>query len=185
MKLAMIRGSISAYLGDRIVIYNECSGIGFEVVTNNLKFDDDEPLVYIWHVITDRDQTLYGFKDQEQVELAKRISQAPGMGPALSSKLVQNVSIGELEYALQAGDAKKLAELCSGLGLKKAKAILSLDFPARSVPRAAAEAVKALETLGHSVSLDHKRYICKAACANPEATSAELVRAALAKKGEE
>ncbi len=180
MKMAVIKGEVLHEEADRAIIFNDSMGVGFEIVTNGRSFTESPTAVYVWHVISENDQVLYGFPNRKSVLLAQAITGAQGVGPATACRLVQKGGFEAVMGAIISKDAKQLAALTKGLGAKKAKAIIALDLnfgdPTQRVPQNGLEAIYILDGLGHKLTIDQKKTISAKAYAFPDAPANQFVQ---------
>lgn len=138
-------------------------------------------------VVTDSSIALYGFVDEVERTLFRRLLTANGVGAALALKLMSTYSAPRLARALVEKDLPALQQV-SGVGRKKAeKLVVELadrvadlavgEAGTPGVPAGAQEAVQALVALGYSFA-DADQAV-RRALEEGAATAEDLTRRAL------
>ncbi len=79
-----IKGNVLSYGPNYITLEN--NGIGYMIfVANPYAYqEDNEYKVYIYHHIREEEQTLYGFKSEQERDLFLRLINVKGVGPKLA-----------------------------------------------------------------------------------------------------
>lgn len=108
-----------------------------------------------FHVREDN-QTLFGFKKEEERDFFEQLISVSGVGPKIGLAIISTFSRKELEKMILDGDAKALTKV-SGLGMKGAQKIIldlrgKIDFDQKedSEEMVVKELKEALKTLGFS-----------------------------------
>ncbi len=108
-----------------------------------------------FHVREDN-QTLFGFKKEEERDFFEQLISVSGVGPKIGLAIISVFSRKELEKMILEGDAKALTKV-SGLGMKGAQKIIldlrgKIDFDQKedSEESVIKELKEALKTLGFS-----------------------------------
>jgi holliday junction DNA helicase RuvA len=108
-----------------------------------------------FHVREDN-QTLFGFKKEEERDFFEQLISVSGVGPKIGLAIISAFSRKELEKFILDGDAKALTKV-SGLGMKGAQKIIldlrgKIDFDQKEGPEESIikELKEALKTLGFS-----------------------------------
>lgn len=129
--IARIKGTVSALADPPRLFINTQGGIMYEVhVPSSMLSQASQDAVeasgiWVWQVFGEDHQTLYGFYGHQDRDLAMTIRTVQGMGPVSSVKLVQAAGYDLVMTKIAEGNPKALAALCSGLGLKRAQAIIT------------------------------------------------------------
>ena len=189
--IAGIRGTLTARLGDRVVVETP-SGVSYELavplgVLERLPAEGAGVDLRTVLVVREDGWSLYGFdRDYERV-VFQRLLGATGVGPRLALALLSSLGGSRVVGALRGGD---LAALCTvpGVGKKTAERIVlelkdrlgDLTPPGETPARAPAadQAVQALVNLGYGVA-DADRAVRAALAERGAAAAAELIRQAL------
>jgi len=148
------------------VLVTTSSGVGYEVLASFDRINTTDRMtpqrMYIWHVIREAEQKLYGFRTLEERELALQLGACDHIGPTLASRLAQKPDyLGTLNL-IHSGDVKKLAGECKGLGEKGAATIIrdcalyvaqarTTQFAASTGSARFTAAARAIEVLGFAV----------------------------------
>lgn len=145
-------------------------------------------------------QTLYGFHRREERDFFRLLTEkVSGIGPKLALAIMSGLSLASLRQAIASGDAATLAK-CPGIGRKTAERLClelkdKVGVPAASSPAVGAEgtsaaaggggdtrvsdAVAALAALGFKMDAADRAVRRALETSGAEATTEELVRAAL------
>lgn len=189
--IAGIRGTITARLGDRVVV-ETTSGVSYELavplgVLERLPAEGAAVDLRTVLVVREDGWALYGFDRDYERGVFQRLLGATGIGPRLALALLSSLGGARVVSALRGGD---LAALCTvpGVGKKTAERIVlelkdrlaDLTPPGQAPARAPAadQAVQALVNLGYGAA-DADRAVRAAMTAHGAATAAELIRQAL------
>jgi len=161
-----IIGTVTELNPAEVVIDN--SDIGYKVQITLQTFDKikgaKKVKLYIWHLVREDDEALYGFFDKEERYLFTLLISVSGIGPNTARVILSSLTSEELTLAVATGDVNKLKGV-KGIGLKTAqKAIIELKDKINkksadeSIPGLSSndslmnEAATALTTLGFSKS---------------------------------
>jgi len=189
--IAGIRGTITARLGDRVVV-ETASGVSYELavplgVLERLPAEGAAVDLRTVLVVREDGWALYGFDRDYERGVFQRLLGATGIGPRLALALLSSLGGARVVSALRRGD---LAALCTvpGVGKKTAERIVlelkdrlgDLTPPGEPPARAPAadQAVQALVNLGYG-ALDADRAVRAELAEHGAATTAELIRHAL------
>ena len=95
-----IRGIISEVKSTSIVLDN--NGIGFEIYTPNpYAFTEDEEIkVFVYQYIREDEQSLYGFKTNDEKELFLKLIDVKGLGPKMALPIIAMGSINGISDAI-------------------------------------------------------------------------------------
>ncbi|GEL77470.1 Holliday junction branch migration protein RuvA [Tenuibacillus multivorans] len=168
---AYIDGELMTIKEDHIVI--DVSGIGYEIFSPNpYRFQDkinERVKVYTYFYVREDTQMMYGFKEEEEKELFKKLLNVSGIGPKNALSIVGQTSAHDFAMAIDREDDAYLTKF-PGVGKKTARQMV-LDLKGKvtewmnaqssqtlteSVTQATShhiyydEAVEALKSLGYS-----------------------------------
>ena len=95
-----IRGKVYAINSTSIVLDN--NGIGYEIFTPNpYAFTDGaEVTVYVYQYIREDEQSLYGFKKEEEKELFLKLIGVKGLGPKMALPIIAMGSLNGISDAI-------------------------------------------------------------------------------------
>lgn len=178
----------------------DVQGVGYEVQASLTTFFElpniDETVSLHTHFIVREDvQQLYGFSSQRERQLFRELIKVSGVGPKMALAILSGMSSGDFARCVRTNDIASLMRL-PGVGKKTAERLL-VEMRDRlkdwgegladergqvGVTRggAAQEAESALLSLGYKEA-EASRMVAAARVENEEASSAELIRAALRK----
>jgi Holliday junction DNA helicase RuvA len=99
-------------------------GVGYVVSVARERFSaGDVARLFIYTVVRDDAISLYGFATTEERELFEMLLATPGVGPSTALGALTTMSTAELAAAIEAGDAKRVAQI-PGIGPKTASRIV-------------------------------------------------------------
>ena len=188
--IASIAGILMERDDDTIVIQTD-GGVGYEVTLplgafERLPANGTRVRLYTELVVREDGWSLYGFDQAIDRRIFQRLLGASGFGPRLALALLSTLGPDRTVRSIKGKDIAALATV-SGIGKKKAERLileLSDKFadvevePAKTVPRPAEEAVRALTALGYAPAIaeDAVRQVIGP---GEEGDTAQLVRRAL------
>ena len=192
-----IKGSVAEIGTDSVILDNH--GIGYEIFTTGRVLQDlvlqgkEEGLLYTHMQVREDGWSLFGFPDKSDIRVFRQLLSVSGVGPKMALAILNNLSVEELYYAVQSGDAKSISK-AQGVGTKTAQRILvdlkgslkpgSIDpeidsFSGNTEENVVSETAEALTALGYS-NMDALRAIRKVEGAE-SMTVEQLLSAALRK----
>lgn len=124
-----ITGKVDVITNDYIVIDN--NGIGYRVFmpSTHLEYlSANEGIVSVYTYLSVREDAmlLYGFLNNDDLELFEKLITVSGIGPKGAINILSILSGDDLRFAIYSGDAKAISK-ASGIGKKTAeKCILEL-----------------------------------------------------------
>lgn len=159
-----ISGTIAEINPAQVVIDNH--GIGYSILISLQTFDRlreaSEAKLYIWHLVREDDEALFGFFDREERRIFTLLIGVSGVGPNTARVMLSSLSAEEVKTAVTTGDVGKIKGV-KGIGLKTAQKIIielkdklakassESEIPGlSSASEQKAEAATALITLGFS-----------------------------------
>lgn len=123
--LAYISGKILEISESTVTLLPE-SGVGYEVGINELTFSKlvlrDEASLYIYHHITENNQSLFGFETLEEKKLFTELLKISGIGGKVGLQILMLWNERLIE-AVQSEDTKTI-ESIKGIGKKMAEKII-------------------------------------------------------------
>lgn len=163
--IAYLNGELAGKSPDTAVI--DISGVGYEVEISTQTFEQlpEEGAgvkLLVHHHITDNDQRLFGFIDQEEKDLFELLITVKGVGPKLGLAILSGMPAAQITAALAQSDKAALSQI-TGIGKKTAeRMILELKDKISEIAVTATdgtgaqavsgtlkeEAISALESLG-------------------------------------
>src|SRR5574344_2675829 len=161
--LNYIKGKVKDITGTYIVIEN--NNLGYEInVGNPFQFQlDNEYIVYLYEKIAEDEDTLYGFKTQEEKALFLKLISVKGVGPKMALPIIATGSVNGIIDAIDRENILYLKKFPK-IGDKVARQIV-LDLKGKLVltedtDKSNDELVLALESLGYKNN-DIKNVIVK------------------------
>lgn len=158
-----LRGNITKQIANYIVI--ECNGVGYRVYTPNpYSFKDTEDVkVYVYNHIREDENTLYGFKTEDERDLFFKLIDVKGLGPRMAITMLASCSINGIVDAIDRENILYLKKIPK-IGEKLARQII-LDLKGKLVmsennTEVNDELTLALEALGYK-SADIKNVVSK------------------------
>ncbi len=187
-----ISGSISEINPAKVVIDNH--GIGYDIQISIQTYDrlrdEKEAKLFIWHLVREDEEALFGFFDKEERRIFTLLIGVSGIGPNIARVMLSSLSADEIKTAISSGDVGKIKGV-KGIGLKTAqKVIIELrDKIAKSstdgeIPgfsgasQQKSEALTALITLGFAKQAAEKA-IDAILKKEPECSLEQMIRKAL------
>lgn len=104
-----------------------CGDIGYHVFCSGgvllQKNVGDAVDFFIFHVVREQAQDLYGFSTHEELELFEHLTSVSGIGPKTALNILNCASPQDIARAIVRGDANVLKQI-QGIGLKTAERIV-------------------------------------------------------------
>lgn len=195
--IAYIKGKLTHLQDESIII--DINGIGYEVFcANPFVFQDalnKDVFVYTYHHFREDNQSLYGFKHEDEKYLFTKLLTVSGIGPKSAMAVMASAKVDEFVAAVEQEDEKYLTTF-PGIGKKTARQIIldlkgkltgllsvSTDMTTKDQPdneehkhhlREAEEALKALGYMDREI-----RSILPQLQQEKHASTDELIRKAL------
>ena len=122
-----VKGRIIETGRESVILDNQ--GIGYEVYTTGRVLQDlirkgkEEILLYTHLHIKEDEWTLYGFPDRSDIQAFRKLISVSGIGPKGALSILNIMSVEELYYAIQSGDAKSIAK-AQNVGPKTAQRVV-------------------------------------------------------------
>lgn len=122
-----IHGTLASLTADFAVI--DCGGVGFKMgisVSTASKLSarsGKDVLLYTYMAVSEDNISLYGFSEEDELNLFTRLISVSGIGPKAGISILGTFSPDELRSAVASGDAKTIAR-APGIGLKTAQKLI-------------------------------------------------------------
>lgn len=172
--ISYIKGKAVSVKNEYAVI--ECNNIGFKIYmpfSQSSALPDGEVAVYTYMYIREGIMDLYGFSNQESLELFEILIGVSGVGPKAALGMLDTLSPSVIISAVTSGDYKTLTK-APGIGAKIAqRTVLELssklkNFNTGAIPETAApgKSDMAFEIMSALISLGYGENDAKAAAAS-------------------
>jgi len=130
--ISYLSGKVLKKLNDYVIFLTN-SGIGFKVITPYPNNIDKE--VYIYQIINEKENTLYGFNSFEEVEFFEKLLKIPQVGPKSIIQILKTYSLDEINKRVSKGETllvkgvrkKVLDDIYKFLSEEKEEIIISND----------------------------------------------------------
>lgn len=166
--IAFVHGKLFSKTAGTALI--DCGGVGYAVIVSMKTYDKlpetgSDVFLFTYFAVREDAQVLYGFSDQNELELFRLLISVNGVGPKSAIGILSAVSSEDLIRFLSEGNTAKLTKL-PGIGKKTAERLVlelkeklkSIKINSEIIPSAnidssdtmlADEAVNALISLGY------------------------------------
>ncbi|MEZ0122709.1 MAG: Holliday junction branch migration protein RuvA [Candidatus Reddybacter sp.] len=195
--IGRIRGTLLEKQAPYLLL--DVQGVGYEIQASLTTFfelpDIDQPATLHTHFVVREDaQLLYGFSSLAERQLFRELIKVNGVGPKMALAILSGMNAAEFVHCVKSKDIATLVRL-PGVGKKTAERLvvemhdrvekwaLASDTAVASPQGSGAveEAESALISLGYKEP-EAAKMIAAVSSGNKEASSAELIRAALKNK---
>ena len=122
-----VSGILARLGGDFAVV--DCGGVGFKLgisISTSSKLAPlagKKVLLYSHMAVSEDNISLYGFYDEDELQLFTRLISVSGIGPKAGMSILGTLSPDDLRSAVANGDAKTIAQ-APGVGLKTAQKLI-------------------------------------------------------------
>ena len=155
-----IKGNLVKKTPTYVVI--ECNGIGYKLnisLQTFSKIKEENCILFTHFSVKEDSQTLYGFADEDERELFRKLISVSGVGPSTAQIVLSTYTPTETNQYIITGDVSALQSV-KGIGVKTAqriiidlkdklaKGITTSDIPFNQDNELRNEALSALVTLG-------------------------------------
>ena len=155
-----IKGNLVKKTPTYVVI--ECNGIGYKLnisLQTFSKIQEENCILFTHFSVKEDSQTLYGFADEDERELFRKLISVSGVGPSTAQIVLSTYTPTETKQYIITGDVSALQNV-KGIGLKTAqriiidlkdklaKGITTSDIPFNQDNELRNEALSALVALG-------------------------------------
>ena len=105
----------------------EVNNLGYQVFVSPVMYADltigDRLEIYIHHYVREDAESLYGFKNTEELEMFEMLLSISGVGPKSALGVLSIAKVEDIKSAIARGDAAMLTKV-SGIGRKTAERII-------------------------------------------------------------
>ncbi len=182
--IAFLDGKVQWIESDSLVL--NVNGVGYRVYTSNLLKPLNEPLqLYIYHQVREDAQLLFGFENQDELNIFHKLINVKGIGPKSAMNILGASSVERLSEAILAEDLAYIKKL-PGIGPKSASQLI-LDLKGKLVDASKPgvviknqnleDALDALKGLGYKAS--EVNSIAKSLASTPSASVNDYVKLGL------
>lgn len=123
--IAYIRGKLTHLQDESIIV--DVNGVGYEVICSNpFIFQDalnEELFIYTYHHIREDNQSLFGFKHEDEKYLFTKLLSVSGIGPKGALAVLASANVSDFISAVEQEDEKYLTTF-PGIGKKTARQII-------------------------------------------------------------
>lgn len=150
-----LRGNVTKQIANYIVI--DVNGVGYKVFTPNpYTFKDtNDVTVYVYNHVREEENSLYGFKNEDERDLFLRLIDVKGLGPKMAITILASCSLSGLIDAIDRENILYLKKIPK-VGEKLARQIiLDLKGKLASIENTKVENDElslALESLGYKIN---------------------------------
>lgn len=150
-----LRGNVTKQIANYIVI--DVNGVGYKVFTPNpYAFKDtNDVTVYVYNHVREEENSLYGFKTEDERDLFLRLIDVKGLGPKMAITILASCSLSGLIDAIDRENILYLKKIPK-VGEKLARQIiLDLKGKLASIENTKVENDElslALESLGYKIN---------------------------------
>ena len=122
-----IHGTLADLKSDFAVI--DCGGVGFKLgvsIATSAKISSKvgkDILLYTYMSVSEDNISLYGFAEEDELELFTKLISVSGIGPKAATAILGTLSPDALRSAIASNDAKTIAT-SPGIGLKTAQKLI-------------------------------------------------------------
>jgi len=120
-----ISGTISEINPTQVILDNH--GIGYNILISLQTYDKlqgaKEAKLFIWHLVREEDEALFGFFDKEERRIFTLLIGVSGIGPNIARVMLSSLSSEEIQAAILNSDVNKIKQI-KGIGLKTAQKVI-------------------------------------------------------------
>ncbi len=163
--IAYLKGTVHDKSPEQVIV--DVRDVGYLLEISNQTYDelpakDEEVELLVYHHVTDNDQRLFGFANQNEKDLFELLITVKGVGPKLGLTILSGLPTQEITGAIVQEDKSALSQI-KGIGKKTAQRMIlelkdkmsemvdatySPDGAASLSSNIREEAVSALQSLG-------------------------------------
>lgn len=188
-----IKGAVAEIAPTEVIVEN--NGIGYRIFISLNTYSKIQSLseikMYIYHLVKEDDEQLFGFFDKEERNLFTLLISVSGVGVNTARMMLSSMSPDEIKEAIVAGDVNKIKSI-KGIGLKSAQRLI-IELKDKIVKGTGSsggfleglstnpkreEALGALVMLGFSKA-NTEKILDKVLKSTPEASLEEIIKIAL------
>lgn len=124
--IAYLKGTIHAKDEEQIIVDVRDVGYQLEISSQTLQqlpAENEEVELLVYHHITDNDQRLFGFLDQNEKDLFELLITVKGVGPKLGLTILSGLPAEKITGAIAQKDKSTLSKI-KGIGKKTAERMI-------------------------------------------------------------
>lgn len=124
--ISYLKGTIHAKTTEQIIVTVRDVGYQLEISAQTLQklpAEGEEVELLVYHHITDNDQRLFGFLDQNEKDLFELLITVKGVGPKLGLTILSGLPAQEITGAIVQKDKSALSQI-KGIGKKTAERMI-------------------------------------------------------------
>lgn len=124
--IAFLKGTVHQKSPDQVIV--DVRDVGYLLEISNQTFDelpdkDEEVELLVYHHVTDNDQRLFGFSNQNEKDLFELLITVKGVGPKLGLTILSGLPAQEITGAIVQEDKSALSQI-KGIGKKTAQRMI-------------------------------------------------------------
>ena len=124
--IAYLKGTIHAKSEEQIIV--DVRDVGYQLEISNqtlsrLPDKGEEVELLVYHHVTDNDQRLFGFMDQNEKDLFELLITVKGVGPKLGLTILSGLPAEQITGAIVQKDKSALSQI-KGIGKKTAERMI-------------------------------------------------------------
>jgi len=120
--ISSLKGIVSRVWGNEMEI--EVNGVGYEVFVGKNSFSEgDEVRIKIYMAVSENEIRLFGFENNEDLDLFKMMITVSGVGPKTAAQILAGTEGGAIVKAIGEADVDFFKKI-KGVGLKTAQRII-------------------------------------------------------------
>jgi len=126
--IAYLEGKV-VYSNGTEIILKTSNGVGYKVTSMKAGFEQNELSLFIYHIIKETSQELYGFATIDDRAVFEKLLSVKGVGPKSAFALMSSLGCEKIVNAIKFEDTKTLSS-APGIGKKAASQII-LDLSSK------------------------------------------------------
>lgn len=188
-----IKGAVIELFPTEVILDN--NDIGYRILISLNTYSKiqnlSEARLYIYHLVREDDEQLFGFFDKDEREIFTLLISVSGIGVNTARMMLSSMTPDEIREAIIAGDVNKIKSV-KGIGLKSAQRVIieikdkiikgagsaSDIFTTSSVSLKKEEAASALILLGFS-KVNVEKVLSSILKSDPDLTLEQIIKKAL------
>jgi holliday junction DNA helicase RuvA len=120
--ISTLKGKVSRVWGNEVEV--EVNGVGYEVFVSKKSFSEgDEVKLKIYMAVSENEIRLFGFENNEDLDLFKMLITVSGVGPKTAAQILANTDSLAIIKAIGEADVDFFKKI-KGIGLKTAQRII-------------------------------------------------------------
>lgn len=124
--IAYLKGTVHAKSPEQLIV--DVHDVGYQLEISNQTYDElpaegEEVKLLVYHHVTDNDQRLFGFANQNEKDLFELLITVKGVGPKLGLTILSGLPAEEITGAIVQKDKSALSKI-KGIGKKTAERMI-------------------------------------------------------------